>query len=281
MEEVIEFNEVLNNSKEPKIVVIDGDFILYSATHPFKVVKEDSTVEYVPKTEQEVFRTANEIVKDILSKLKLRSYIGLLGNGLNYRYEIYPDYKANRKNKPKPEHFKELKAHLVAKWGFNLVDHCEVDDAVISYTYHHRNTIIVSPDKDLWMTPGNHYNPNKREYVSTTMTSAHEYFWKSMVIGDNADNIKGIPGKGVVFTNRMWDKYTMKLGYTGPAAILELYVDNYGEEEGVIEFNKNYRCLKISNKYFIDYDIKNYEGEFIKYNDYSKHITGDNEESLI
>lgn len=277
METITLIDEVPVINEEHKTVVIDGDFILYSATHPYKLVKDDSTIEYVLKTEQEVFRSANDIVKDILSKLQLRNYIGLLGNGLNYRYEIYPDYKANRKNKPKPEHFKELKAHLVKKWGFNLVADCEVDDAVISYTYHHRNAIIVSPDKDLWMTPGNHYNPMKREYVSTTMTAAHEYFWKSMVIGDNADNIKGIPGKGVVYAGRMWDKYTMKLGYTGPAAILELYVDNYGEEEGVIEFNKNYRCLKISNKYFIDYDIKNYEGEFVKQDGYSKYSAGNRE----
>lgn len=250
---------------EDKTAIIDGDFLLYIATYPFKVVKEDGTVEYVPKSQIEVFRSANEIIVDILSRLELRKYIGLLGYGGNFRYDIFPEYKSNRKERELPIHFKELKDYLCTHWKFEPVTKCEVDDAVISYAHHHTNTIIVSPDKDVLMTTGNHYNPMKKIHVSTTATVAHEYFWKSMIVGDSADGIKGLVGKGQVYANRMWDKYSMKLGYTMPAATLEIYIDNLGEEQGVIEFNKNYRCLKISNEYYKNYEIKNYEGELNKY----------------
>lgn len=245
---------------EELIAVIDGDFILYNATHPFKVVKKDGTVEYVPKTKEEVYHHANDIIKEILSRLRTKSYLGFIGNGPCFRYQIYPEYKSNRKGKPKPDHFAELKAHLTTKWQFELVTDCEVDDVVISYTHRHPNTILVSPDKDVLMTAGHHYNPMKRVFVKTSPVQAHEYFWKSMIIGDAADNIKGLAGKGKAYADRMWDKYLMKLNYRAPAMVLELYVENLGEEAGVVEFNKNYRCLKISNNYYQPYDIKHYEG---------------------
>ena len=259
--------EILEIEEFKKVVIIDGDFLLFIATYPYKIEK-DGVTELVPKSLIEVCRSANEIIVQTLSRLNLRKYKGFIGGYNNFRYQMYPEYKANRKDKAKPDHFLELKQHLIDKWNFHVVNGCEVDDAVISFAAVHPNSIIVSPDKDILMTVGNHYNPVKQVHISTTILQAHEYFWKSMIIGDSGDNIKGIPGKGKVYADRMWDKYTMKLGYTAPAAILELYVDNLGEEQGVIEFNKNYRCLKISNKYYFNDTTYNYEGELIKVNEY-------------
>lgn len=270
--------ELLGVKREKPIVLIDGDFILYSSTAPIRGVEEEELgggAYSMDRDWEDVIHRANTTIRQILSDIESRDYIGFIGSKSNFRYSIKDDYKANRRGRIKPKYIDELRDYLISKWKFYLVEGCEVDDAIISWSYAHKDCIIASPDKDLLMTTGNHYNCYTHEKISTTSLQAHEFFWKSMIIGDSADGIKGIPNKGKAYAERMWDKYMMKLGYTAPAAILELYIDNLGEEEGIIEFYKNYRCLKISNKYYKDYNVERYEGPFNKINDREKYTSSE------
>ena len=90
----------------PNIGLLDGDIFLHRVgftceDDPFWVAKarlNDSLDKCLVDTEVSEFQ------------------IWLSDNAANnYRYQIYPLYKANR-TKPKPVHHKELKAYLIQEW---------------------------------------------------------------------------------------------------------------------------------------------------------------------
>ncbi len=60
------------------------------------------------------------------------------------------------------------------------------------------NTVICSIDKDLQQIPGNHYNFVKKEHSFVTPEEAIQNFYKQILTGDAADNIKGAKGIGPV-----------------------------------------------------------------------------------
>lgn len=233
-----------------KLAIIDADFILFYATVGNKVLDEFGNPKkdekgnfvYIPKTEQEVFDSADQIISNILNFTKSTHYVGYLGNDKSFRYEIYPEYKAKR-TAPKPEHFLELKKHLVSKWFFNLLSSIEADDAV-NIVRQLMDGFIVSPDKDiLKCVEGLHFNPKKMEWVDTSKYEAEKNFWTSMITGDTVDNIKGIPGSGEVFAQKLFS--SVQNGDKLYSLVLEAYIDKFGEFTGISEFYKNYRLLKM------------------------------------
>ena len=123
------------------------------------------------------------------------------------------------------------------------IDKLEADDCCLileNQLKNDYNITIISPDKDIRFTEGNRYNPNKNEFSVCTKDQSDEYFWKSMIIGDSADNIKGVPGKGIKFAEKLFD---IKTRYE--ATTLMIYVDYFGEYKGIEEFYKNYKSLMI------------------------------------
>ncbi len=227
-----------------KVLLIDGDWILYMASVS---IKSKDTGEYIDKSLGQVVLSAEMLLEDIVRNTGCNVYYAYLGGYNNFRKAIYPDYKANRKNYIKPKFFDTLKSILINQFGFIQVDGMEADDAInihrhlpdLSY-----NTIIVSPDKDMLKLEGHHYDPKHRVFVNTGEEEALLYFWTSMITGDAADNIKGIPGKGAAYA-----KLNLSIGASIPleAQVLGLYIKNLGEYIGIQEFYKNYMCLKLQH----------------------------------
>lgn len=127
----------------------------------------------------------------------------------NFRYKIYPEYKANRKTLPRPKHLEGIKEHLILRWGARIALGMEADDALgISQDKRFRgyfvgNSIICSIDKDLQQIPGNHYNFVKKETTFVTPEDAFRYFYRQILTGDTADNIKGAKGIGPVKADKI------------------------------------------------------------------------------
>src|SRR5258708_34339178 len=48
----------------------------------------------------------------------------------NFRYKIYPEYKANRDNAPRPRHLQALKEYLITRWSARFALGQEADDAL-------------------------------------------------------------------------------------------------------------------------------------------------------
>ena len=71
-----------------------------------------------------------------------------------------------------------------------------------------------------------------------------------MITGDSTDGIKGIEGRGEVFAAKLFMEVLSKIKDTEiesalRTATLNAYIDKYGESQGIFEFQKNYRLLKM------------------------------------
>jgi hypothetical protein len=61
---------------------------------------------------------------------------------------------------------------------------------------------------------------------------------------DAVDNIKGVPKKGEKYVEKVF-KYCYDHLIPIPGAVLDTYMDYYGEYQGILEFTKNYRLVKL------------------------------------
>jgi len=163
---------------------------------------------------------AKELIKKILLRTGADEYqLYLTGKG-NFRDEIatIKPYKGNRDSSHKPHHYDSLIRYLTENWGAITVEGIEADDAmsteqmrchigslsaefgITKYLFEELKnfgtTCIATIDKDLDMVPGWHYNWNKDVKYFIDEETAITWFYAQLIMGDQTDNIQGIPGAG-------------------------------------------------------------------------------------
>lgn len=136
---------------------------------------------------------ADLLMQDLLNTFKTDHLKSWLTGTDNYRYEIYPEYKASRKNKPQPVHLKATKEFLIRFWKTEVSEGVEADDCL--GIAQDNNTIICSIDKDLLQIPGRHYNWVKQEEYNVSVLNADGNLYKQAILGDRSDDIPGYDGK--------------------------------------------------------------------------------------
>lgn len=224
-----------------RVAIIDADSICF-------IAHWDSDSKSFDKSLEDILQSTDQIISNILITIGASKYIGFVGYGrCAERNAVYPEYKANRKDKEPLKHLRAIKDHMVDKWKFVGLHGIEADDMVNSVRVKIDGSIICAIDKDLLMLEGTHYNYKKNEWVTVSQEDAALYFWKSMIIGDSVDNIKGLEGKGKAFADKLLlnidDEQSLRI------AVFEEYINHYGEYEGISKFYQNYVCLKIKDDY--------------------------------
>jgi len=71
---------------------------------------------------------ADQLMKRILLDLNDPDYELYLGGEGNFRYKLYPEYKANRIGKYLPRYLQDIREYLVKYWGAKIVNDMEADD---------------------------------------------------------------------------------------------------------------------------------------------------------
>jgi hypothetical protein len=224
-----------------RVAIIDADSICF-------IAHWNSDSKSFDKPLDDILQSTDQIISNILITIGASKYIGFVGYGRCIeRDAVYPEYKANRKDRQPLEHLRTIKDYMVEKWQFIALHGIEADDMVNSVRVKVDGSIVCAIDKDLLMLEGTHYNYKKNEWVTVSEQEAALYFWKSMIIGDSADNIKGLEGKGKAFADKLLlnieDEQSLRI------AVFEEYIDHYGEYEGISKFYQNYICLKIKDNF--------------------------------
>jgi len=235
------------------IAIIDGDSIIFSACHPMKEldsngepVKRENKYVYKEKFEEDVYKGVDYILTKICKETKAKSYIGFLQGKNNFRYTIYPEYKANRKKRDPLKWYQECKEYMVSLWKFNIFDGAETDDFVNITRLKTKDSFICAIDKDLLALEGIHWNWRTSQWITINHTNAVYNFWLDMISGQNGDNIKGLPKRGEVYAKKLYDNVDESI-YSSVA--LKAYTDHFGQNKGINEFYKNYKCLHILEEY--------------------------------
>jgi len=122
----------------------------------------------------------------------------------NFRFRLFPEYKANRKDKPKPVHYNYLRDIMVRDYMANMIHGEEADDALaVALTDNPQRHVLCSIDKDLDQVPGWHYNFVKEHVYFINELEGYRNFYYQMLVGDKpTDNIEGCPGIGDVKATR-------------------------------------------------------------------------------
>ncbi len=177
------------------LIILDGDTIAFACA----ASAEDAEV-WVATSR------AQQMIENILVTNESNHVEIWLSGKKNFRYSVYPEYKANRIGAYRPKWEKAVKDFLTDKWEANWTDGIEADDQTgIRLMQLGSNGILAHIDKDLNQIPGWHYNwelrrnnevvrPAKRYYVS--QEEGDRWFWMQLLMGDSTDNIPGIAGIG-------------------------------------------------------------------------------------
>lgn len=192
-----------------------------------------------------------EMIDNTLAEVESDEFSIFLSGENNFRYRIYPEYKANR-TQPKPRHLKAVKEYLVDKYQAQVADDCEADDLLgIAQDKVGHTTIICSLDKDLRMIPGWHYSfeisgtvkgtrwVRPAEKVLVTPWEGLRKFYTQILTGDTTDNVKGASGIGKVKAERILRDCTSE------QEMLEAVQDYFSSEEELVMTGQ---CLWIFRK---------------------------------
>lgn len=165
------------------IALLDGDIVAYRVA----AASED--------TDEEIcILRCDKLVEDILYATSATDYKVFISGKDNFRKVLYPEYKANRKDKPLPKHLNLCKTYLIEHHNAIRAHGCEADDLLgINQT---EDTVICSIDKDLLQVPGTHYNFVKSVFSEQTWLGGLRNFYQQLLQGDRSDNIPGVAGIG-------------------------------------------------------------------------------------
>jgi DNA polymerase-1 len=179
------------------------------------------------------YARTEDLVDQILVNTEAESYRLFLTGKDNFRYTIYPEYKAHRP-KEKPFWLESIRQYLIATFNAEVIDGMEADDAM--GMNQQDGTVICSIDKDLLMIPGKHFNFVKNEFYDVTEFEGLKHFYKQCLMGDRSDNIKGIEKIGPKKADKLLE------GCTTEQELFNAVRDAYSNDD---EFKMNARVLWI------------------------------------
>lgn len=170
----------------------------------------------------------------------------------NFRYQIYPEYKANRLKMKRPEFLQDVKDHLIQRYDAVNAEGCEADDLLgveqMANEAAGVESMIVSIDKDLDQISGWHYSPEitrrgvtvkaARRYLVSPFDGLR-FFYQQLLTGDPTDNIKGVLGVGKKGAGKLLD------GLDNEQALFDAVRSAYGCDE---ELELNAKVLWIWKK---------------------------------
>jgi 5'-3' exonuclease len=211
------------------IALLDGDIYCWRAAascEPNQVKQERESLD------DAIYRL-DTMLYDTLSATAADEHRIFLSGGENFRYLIYQDYKANRRNVPRPAWLDPCREFLVREWGAEITNGYEADDGIgISHT---ENAVICSIDKDLRQIPGQHYNFVTKTFDTVDSREAALSFWMAVITGDRSDNIPGVRGMGPVKAKRALSALSSE---EMEQCVRSLYADEQ-------QFLLNFRLLRI------------------------------------
>lgn len=200
-------------------VIVDGDNLCWKSFYAM------SNLSHEGRPTGAIFGT----VKALLSyyrKYEPDYLIMTWTSSKNFRKDIYPEYKAKRKDKDTTyfdqQHVVEK---LLSAMGINQakVEGFEADDIMAEVAHessirNEKSTLIISGDKDLLQLINNKTAVVRNDNMYTSQTVFDEFgCWPSSIPlwlainGDKSDNIKGVPQIGPKKIAKLFDDYSQHL----------------------------------------------------------------------
>lgn len=238
-------------------LIIDIESYLYkSLSHCEKLIQD--------KTNPKIFYQGYDIslaekyiddnIDRLCKTLNTKQFELVVGDVKNFRKILFPQYKANRK--PKPEIYQYVYNLIRDKYGFTSLPYLEGDDTcrIIFEDENYKpeyQKVIVSIDKDFYSVPCNFFRDLNNNTIIENIgkNKAEQHLYYQVLVGDTADNYKGIPNFG--------DKKYQELIENRKRLTFNDVVKLFNEYGLTFEDMKyNYRCAEIVNQINYNYILE-------------------------
>lgn len=202
-------------------ILIDADIVAFKAASAAeKPINWGDGLWTLHAYEDEAKSICMDYFHNVVSKLSEdddENHLHLfLTGGTNWRKDVLPTYKGNRKDTRKPIVLQALREWMVSDLGATIEEPFEADDLLgIESTLN--GGIIVSEDKDLNTIPGLIFNPAKDTAPREVSVFDADYnHMMQTLTGDVTDGYPGCPTvgpkkaeailKGCTTVSEMWEK---------------------------------------------------------------------------
>ena len=177
-----------------KQVLIDGDQIAYRACFSSETeIKWDEDTYSLTSSQSSIESSLEYQISQAKRDTGIMDVRVALSDSKNFRKDIYPDYKANRIAR-KPLGLSGAREYLEATYGAETKDSLEADDLIGMWAVANPDSIIWATDKDYLTVPCKLFRNG--QLVVVTEADADSFLRLQTIIGDTADNYKGVKGFG-------------------------------------------------------------------------------------
>lgn len=177
-------------------LLVDGDIIAYkAATIAERAVNWGDGLWTLHAYEQDVAASCDQQILKLLEESGCSEIITCVSGKKNYRTEVAPYYKMNRKEVRKPMLLGYARGYLMDQWEGQMTDGIEADDLLgILGSSDLDKYVIWSADKDLKTIPARHLMDG--EIITIDEETADYWFFLQTLMGDTTDGYKGCPTVG-------------------------------------------------------------------------------------
>jgi len=214
-------------AKNDKTALIDADTVAYTAALNSQEESELLPREFYSDKEWEELSSLNNFneaegtyrqanvkagvenakakIQRILDKTGCKDVYLVFSGGHNFRYDVFPGYKANRDRSLTPAGLTEIRDELLKLYPGKLCDGYEADDLVVYMREAESDKyLLCAIDKDvLKSVEGKHFNYYESALYNIEMKWVEidrhtSLIWRYLqtLMGDKTDNIIGLKGIG-------------------------------------------------------------------------------------
>jgi 5'-3' exonuclease len=236
-----------------RIAIIDGDCLCYRSFEPrwnYNTTPDGNNLieldadgnkkqkEYTKEEDAAYFKKAYDTLKYNIGEMSERffckDFLMAVQGKNNFRYNIFPEYKAKRPNHRPGEvsRFVPKLRELMVLEGLAIPSfQCEADDLIRIWAEEcmaiGQDFIIITLDKDLQCIPGKHFVIHKNTVIDVSEQQARYNYYYQLIVGDQIDNIPGIPKVGPKKAEKILEGCTTEDDFQ--EAVVGAYVDKLGD----------------------------------------------------
>jgi DNA polymerase I len=184
------------------MLIIDADIVAFKATASAETPVNWGDGHWTLHCfEDDVALRIDEQIHKLVSEAPVQDCILALSDVNNFRKEVAPYYKANRKDVRKPMLLPWARQYMIDKYNTIIYKNLEADDVLGILGTSNEDTILWSEDKDLLTIPAKHWIDG--EVFEQDEAGADYNFYYQTLIGDTTDNYKGCPKVGSVTAHKL------------------------------------------------------------------------------
>jgi 5'-3' exonuclease len=203
------------NPNQERMLVIDGDMLLFRKAAKTEVEVELSDWIWTRHSDcllamelywNQVYQWCEDL------NVKPQNVAHCFSARSAWRRRIYPSYKHNRKDKPKPIGFGAMRREILDQPNGFCFDEIEADDVMglfCTMPGSQTDVIVASGDKDLKQVPGWHIWEDVEPYFIGN-EDAERFTYQQYLQGDSTDGIPGCKGVGEVRAKEIVKDFDLK-----------------------------------------------------------------------